>query len=226
MSEKEKLEKLLEFDSHNREEVFQWTRQAEALLRANLRDMSCRSSIDQLIRFGRDDFFGHFTKVKFELQRLYDDRYSCIIAPKTDTNSKVVFIAMRFSNDMQVIFDDIYKPICKNFGLKAIRIDEQYFTGSIIDQIKKSISNAIFMIADLTHNCAGVYYEAGIAAGLQMCNHPIQVIWTCREEEFHCEKVHFDVQGDNILIYKDPYDLKNKLSNILQSLLRELENKV
>ena len=76
MTEKEQLEKLLAFDSYDKAKVYQWAYDAQRILSKNFRDMSCLSALDCLIRFGRDDFFGHFEKVKFELQRLYDDKYN------------------------------------------------------------------------------------------------------------------------------------------------------
>ena len=52
------------------------------------------------------------------------------------------------------------------------------------------------MIADLTGNRGGVYYEAGFAEGLG-----IPVILTCKENEI--DNVHFDLKQKNILIWTD-----------------------
>ena len=75
------------------------------------------------------------------------------------------------------------------------------------------------LIADLTGNRGGVYYEAGIARGLQLCNHPIKLILTCQRTFFDSEKVHFDVSGDNIILYDSADDLSQKLSMRLKAVL-------
>ena len=65
----------------------------------------------------------------------------------------------------------------------------------------------------------GVYYEAGIARGLQLCNHPIKLVLTCKRDFFETERVHFDVSGDNIILYENISDLKDKLYSRLQAVL-------
>jgi len=71
----------------------------------------------------------------------------------------------------------------------------------------------------LTGNRGGVYYEAGIARGLQLCNHPIKLVLTCKRSFFDNERVHFDVSGDNIVLYENNDDLKQKLAKRLQAVL-------
>ena len=100
-----------------------------------------------------------------------------------------------------------------------MRIDEKDFTGSIISEITSEISDSVAIIADLTGNRGGVYYEAGVARGLQLCNHPIKLLLTCKQDFFNKEKVHFDVSGDNILLYNDTNDLIEKLNKRLQTVL-------
>ena len=74
-TEKEQLEKLLECDTYDKSEIYQWAYQARVILRKHCRDGSCISALDWLIRIGRDNCFGHFEKVKCELQELYDEKY-------------------------------------------------------------------------------------------------------------------------------------------------------
>ena len=44
-------------------------------------------------------------------------------------------------------------------------------------------------------------------------------ILTCKQNFFENERVHFDVSGDNIVLYEDDDDLKQKLEKRLQSIL-------
>lgn len=103
----------------------------------------------------------------------------------------------------------------------AMRIDEKQFNGSIIGEITTEITDSVALIADLTGNRGGVYYEAGIARGLQLCNHPIKLILTCKRSFFDNERVHFDVSGDNIVLYENDDDLRKKLTQRLQAVLNE-----
>lgn len=127
------------------------------------------------------------------------------------TERNKIFIAMWFDEEMDEYYY-CYKAVAHDNNYSCHRIDEKQYDGSIIEQIKTEISNSAILIADLTGNRGGVYYEAGIAKGLSMCGHPIRLILACRSDYFHSENgPHFDVSGDNILIYSDINDLKSKL---------------
>jgi nucleoside 2-deoxyribosyltransferase len=71
-----------------------------------------------------------------------------------------------------------------------------------MDQIVALIRDSRFVVADLTLNRGGVYYEAGFAFGLGT-----PVIPTCREDhldEANTEtKIHFDVRHLNVLTWND-----------------------
>lgn len=128
------------------------------------------------------------------------------------TERNKIFVAMWFNEKMEEYYLNRYKVVSHENNYSCSRIDEKQYDGSIIEQIKTEISNSAILIADLTGNRGGVYYEAGIAKGLSMCGHPIRLILTCRSDYFHSDnKPHFDVSGDNIIIYSDVDDLKSKL---------------
>ena len=86
--------------------------------------------------------------------------------------------------------------------------------------IQTEITDSVALIADLTGNRGGVYFEAGIARGLQLCNHPIKLFLTCERKFFENERVHFDVSGDNILLYDSVDDLTRKLRARLSAVLK------
>lgn len=132
---------------------------------------------------------------------------------------------MKFSAESDSTYEQVYKPIIQSLNYSVMRIDEKQFNGSIIGEITKEIADSIALIADLTDNRGGVYYEAGIARGLQLCNHPIKLILTCKRSFFDNEGVHFDVSGDNIVLYENDDDLRQKLSKRLQTVLSK-ETKV
>ena len=59
--------------------------------------------------------------------------------------------------------------------------------GLIDDRLRVEIQTSRFLIADLTHENAGAYWEAGYAEGLGK-----PVIYTCEKAKFEEQKTHFD----------------------------------
>jgi len=91
------------------------------------------------------------------------------------------------------------------------------YSGSIYDEILKSIAECKFVIADLTFGNNGVYYETGYARGIGK-----EVIYTCSQAWFNKKKVHFDVSGFNIVLYENFDDLKRKLKPRVDSMFNKL----
>ena len=79
------------------------------------------------------------------------------------TPKPFAFVLMPFSP----AFDDAYrlaiKPACEAAGSYAERVDEQIFSGSILERIYNQISKCDLVIADLSERNPNVFYEAGIA---------------------------------------------------------------
>jgi nucleoside 2-deoxyribosyltransferase len=73
------------------------------------------------------------------------------------------FVLMPFSP----AFDDAYKlaikPACDVAGAYAERVDEQIFSGSILERIYNQISKADLVIADMSERNPNVFYEVGYA---------------------------------------------------------------
>lgn len=152
------------------------------------------------------------------LRQLYKKKYDKVSIPPI-TKRNQIFVAMMFSGETVSTYEQVYKPVIQMLNYSAMRIDEKQFNGSIIGEITTEITDSVALIADLTGNRGGVYYEAGIARGLQLCNHPIKLILTCKRSFFDDKKVHFDVSGDNIVLYDSDEDLRQKLLKRLQVVL-------
>lgn len=213
-------EQLLEFINNPKEpNVYEWVNEiSEFLDKTELGNPDLWQLTDQIEKWG--DNFDYCEKLVAKLKILYKKNYENVVLP-TKKIKKQIFVAMWFSKDMEKIYTNVYKTIAKNLNYEILRIDEKEFSGSIIDQISMEISDSSILIADLTGNRGAVYYEAGIAKGLQMCNHPIKLVLTCESNYFNGTGVHFDVKGDNIIIYNDEEDLKNKLDKRLNCILKE-----
>lgn len=124
----------------------------------------------------------------------------------------VAFVAMWFGDEMKNPFEKGIKPaIEEDCGFtKAIRVDQEHFGEKIDDQIIANIRRCRFIVADFTGQRGGVYFEAGFAMGLGK-----PIIWTCREDEIG--KVHFDTRQYPHVVWKDPADLRQKLTDHIRA---------
>lgn len=220
MEEKEILKNLI--NNPKKPNVSEWVYEVEAFLEeTNEGSEEAWMLIDGIKKQG--DAFQRCDNLIALLKQLYKRKYDKIAIPPI-TKRNQIFVAMMFSAETSSTYEQVYKPVIQSLNYVAMRIDEKQFNGSIIGEITSEITNSIALIADLTGNRGGVYYEAGIARGLQLCNHPIKLILTCRRDFFDSERVHFDVSGDNIVLYENDDDLKNKLSMRLKVVLDRESN--
>jgi hypothetical protein len=111
------------------------------------------------------------------------------LADKPKASGAKVFVAMSFDPALNDVKSAIEIGI-RTAGYDPLRVDEDPFVGGIPERIAGHIRESKFIVADLTGNRGGVYYEAGFAAGLS-----IPVLHTCVEGE----QLHFDVQHLNFL---------------------------
>jgi len=103
-------------------------------------------------------------------------------------DSRLAFMAMEYGDTrLDRVFLQALKPAAAATGFDLRRLDEKPRAGLIDDRLRVEIRNARFLLADLTHENAGAYWEAGFAEGLGR-----PVIYTCEASKFANEKTHFD----------------------------------
>ena len=125
------------------------------------------------------------------------------------------FVAMWFDKSMSKYRQAIIDAISETGYTHSI-IDEKEYNGQIVPEILYEIRTSDFVIADLTGNRGGVYYEAGYALALDK-----ELIITIKdtgkqEKDLTVDEQlkyipHFDVAQRNQVRYKDEEDLKIKL---------------
>lgn len=119
------------------------------------------------------------------------------------TYSKQVFIAMSFAPEMDTAFLAI-KNLIKELGYNPLRIDKKEHNNEISGEILYEIKNSYFIIADVTGQRNGVYFEAGFAMG-----HNKPVIWCCKENDK--KNLHFDTRQYNHIFWEDEQQLYERL---------------
>ncbi|MGD2247893.1 MAG: hypothetical protein PVF58_05765 [Candidatus Methanofastidiosia archaeon] len=128
---------------------------------------------------------------------------------KESEDKPYIFTVMPFRKDMDdVFYYGIQKP-AHDAGFLCERIDQDSFTGDILNRIKKRIENATVVIAELSNANPNVYLEVGYAWGKEQ-----PTILLIRD----AKELLFDVQGQKCIEYERIKDLENKLTKELNEL--------
>lgn len=118
------------------------------------------------------------------------------------------FVAMSFSENMEPLWENAIKPAIEEAGYKAHRVDKDPHLDRIDAKIIADILDSRFVVADVTEQKKGVYFEAGFALGLKL-----PVIWSVRQDDL--ENIHFDTRQYNHIVWNDSDDLKEQLYNLI-----------
>lgn len=133
---------------------------------------------------------------------------------RTGIDSNKAFVAMWFDDSLAEVWENGLKICITECGYDPIRIDQTNYNEGVCDEIIAQIRNARFIVADLTGNNQGVYYEAGFAHGLGK-----PVIFTCKKSYFEDPKVHFDVRHYNFVLWENAEELKTRLMNRINATI-------
>lgn len=101
------------------------------------------------------------------------------------------FIAMAFDPELNEVRAAIQLAI-EQAGYDPLRVDDDHYSGGVMDRIIMHIRDSKFIVADFTKNRGGVYYEAGVAFGLG-----IDVVNVCQDGclvQGAKDQLHFDVR--------------------------------
>ncbi|NOS88369.1 MAG: hypothetical protein HOP34_07465 [Methylococcaceae bacterium] len=99
---------------------------------------------------------------------------------KGNPTYRKAFMAMKFGDPhLDEVLENVFKPSAKQAGFDLFKLDDAPRAGLIDDRLRVEIQSSDFLIADLTHENNGAYWEAGYAEGLGK-----PVIYTCEKEKF------------------------------------------
>lgn len=129
-------------------------------------------------------------------------------------DSKQAFVAMWFDSSLDKAYTDGFEKATKAAGYEPLRVDLKEHNEKICDVIIAEIRKNRLMVADFTGQRSGVFFEAGYALGLD-----IPVIWTCREDQKHKLKRHFDTRQYNHVLWKNESDLYEKLRRRIEAMV-------
>lgn len=133
------------------------------------------------------------------------------------TQKSSAFIVMQFTEEFNALYTEVIKPTCEKYGLKAIRGDDIYSTGLILDDIVRSIQECFVIIADITTNNPNVFYEIGYAHGMGKA--------TILLSDKKRDKLPFDISGFRTLFYDNTIGGKTAIEDRLSKHLKAITNK-
>ena len=132
---------------------------------------------------------------------------------RTNIDSTSVFVAMAFKPDLLEACEEAIKPACLACGFRAQTSSDNEYNDGIMDEIITEIKRSKFVVVDFTYSNNGAYFEAGYAQGLGR-----EIIRLCKkdwleglDENGNKNRLHFDIQHYNIILWDNHADLLKKL---------------
>ena len=132
------------------------------------------------------------------------------------STSRVAFMALQFGDSqLDQAIDAFFKPAVASAGFELRKLTDMQPAGLIDDQMRVSLRQARFVIAELTHQNRGAHWEAGFAEGAGKA-----VIYMCRKDVWDDkdQKPHFDTNHLATIIW-DPGNLADA-ANRLTAMIR------
>lgn len=142
-----------------------------------------------------------------------------ILNYKINPHVAKVFVISQFGGEYDILYHDVIKPVCSNYGLGVDRGDETVLDSLILNDIIISIQNAELIIVDITPNNPNVFYELGYAHAL---NKP--TILLC--EKNIRKKLPFDISGFRVIFYDNSIGGKRVVENKLGDYIRKMINRL
>ena len=129
-------------------------------------------------------------------------------------NSKNIFVAFHFNDELKSIFDNEVKSAIEELDFNYVRVSSSTTDTNmhINDDIIGKIKSSKIVIADFTEQRQSVYFEAGFAMGLN-----ISVIWSCRANEV--EQLSFDTRQYPHILWTDKDDFTDKIIKRIKAIV-------
>ncbi len=124
---------------------------------------------------------------------------------RTKGSGNQAFVAMWFDPQMDKAYEEGIEPALLDTGWRPLKINRKQHNNRIDDEIVAEIRRSGLLVADCTGFRSGVFFEAGLAIGLDL-----KVIWMARKGQRIGS--HFDTRQYNHVVWKDPADLKKQLT--------------
>lgn len=159
-----------------------------------------------------------FLEINSERRSISDPLYPMVLTTRgwehLEANQKFnetkiqAFVAMSFDKGLYSVYENAIEPAISSTGYRPYRVDGIPHLDRIDTKIIAEIKNSKFVVADVTQQKSGVYFEAGFAYGLGL-----PVLWCVRADDL--SNVHFDTRQYNHIVWDSEADLRYKLENFI-----------
>lgn len=153
--------------------------------------------------------------IEFRFKRLTFDGLQYVEnLDEPNKDSKNIFVAFNFGEELNKIFNTYVKDGIEELGLNYVVVnqDTTEHDKTISDEIIVKIKSSRIVIADFTNHRNSVYFEAGLAMGMK-----IPIIWTCKKE--HTEDLSFDTRQYPHLVWENGEELKELIMNRIRVII-------
>lgn len=121
------------------------------------------------------------------------------------------FIVMQFGQQLDHIWERVIERVVRDEGFLPVRADSIFGPNPVLDDIKRLITEAGVIIAEITPLNANVFYEIGFGDALGK-----PLILLAQEGT----KLPFDLSGYRVVFYRDRIGAEGELTDKLRSNLR------
>lgn len=132
------------------------------------------------------------------------------------------FMAMKFGDAiLDQVLEAVFKPSAFRAGFDLFKLADRPKAGLIDNRMRVEIQSSDFVVADLSHDNLGAYWEAGYAEGLGK-----PVIYTCEKSKFEHAKTHFDTNHHLTILWdsKSPSSCSQEFIATIRATLPHLAN--
>lgn len=126
--------------------------------------------------------------------------------------SDQVFVAMSFEPNLKSAWESGIRPALRKAGFRPYRVDAEPHIDRIDTKIVTEIKNSRFLVADVTLQRPGVYFEAGYALGLGL-----PVLWCVQSDDL--KNVHFDTRQYNHIVWENEQQLAEQLYLFVSAII-------
>jgi hypothetical protein len=161
-----------------------------------------------------DDIDAYYLRVDYDEETQWPIPGTETLVPmtraKAQTEKDLVFVIMPFTDEFADVYQQGIKETVEGLNQRCVRVDEEIFTGGIMDRIRDNLLRANIVIAELTKQNANVYYELGLTHAYGK-----KVIMLTQD----IKEVPFDLRHLRMVVYQ-----KGDLKQLAEAVAKEIQH--
>ena len=125
-----------------------------------------------------------------------------------------IFVVMQFGEPYDSLYTEVIQPVADKLGFAALRADDVFRPGVILQDIIRGIVESDVIVADIGPSNPNVFYELGYAHALQKPT----ILLANRQ----IEKLPFDISGYRVIFDDDTIGGKRGIEALLERYLEDI----